>query len=108
MDLSDSVLDHLRQVAARPDLSGTRYTLESEIGRGGVGIVYAAWDGQLGRRVALILTGYFAMFMMAGRPDNWYWGFVIAPLIPLGGLGYLFGRSRLRSNMTKPTCPANQ
>ena len=53
MDLSDSVLDHLRHVAALPDLNGTRYTLESEIGRGGVGIVYAAWDGQLERRVAL-------------------------------------------------------
>jgi hypothetical protein len=49
------------------------------------------WSDGLGRRLALILTGYFALFMVAGRPDNWYWGFVIAPLIPLGGLGYLFG-----------------
>ena len=49
------------------------------------------WSDGLGRRIALVLTGYFALFMVAGRPDNWYWGFVIAPLIPLGGLGYLFG-----------------
>lgn len=53
MDVSDSVLDHLRRVAALPDLTGTRYELESEIGRGGLGVVYAARDRQLDRRVAL-------------------------------------------------------
>jgi serine/threonine protein kinase len=53
MDLSDSVLDHLRHVGALPDLAGTRYELESEIGRGGLGVVYAARDRDLDRRVAL-------------------------------------------------------
>lgn len=53
MELGDSVLDHLRRVAALPDLSGTRYELECEIGRGGIGIVYAARDRVLNRRVAL-------------------------------------------------------
>jgi serine/threonine protein kinase len=53
MDLSDSVLDHLRTVAALPDLTGTRYEMESEIGRGGLGVVYAARDRELHRRVAL-------------------------------------------------------
>jgi serine/threonine protein kinase len=53
MDLSDSVLDHLRHVAALPDLTGTRYELEGEIGRGGLGVVYAAHDRDLDRRVAL-------------------------------------------------------
>jgi len=53
MELSDSLVDHLRYVAALPDLSGTRYELEREIGRGGVGVVYAARDRHLNRRVAL-------------------------------------------------------
>lgn len=53
MDLNDAVLDHLRRVAALPDLTGTRYELEAEIGRGGMGVVYATRDRQLDRRVAL-------------------------------------------------------
>jgi eukaryotic-like serine/threonine-protein kinase len=53
VELSDSILDHLRQVVDLPDLSETRYTVESEIGRGGMGIVYAAHDRDLDRRVAL-------------------------------------------------------
>src|ERR1035441_8192523 len=53
MDVNDAVLDHLRNVAALPDLTGTRYELESEIGRGGLGVVYRARDRQLDRQVAL-------------------------------------------------------
>ena len=53
MEVSDSVLDHLSRVTSLPDLTGTRYELESEIGRGGMGTVYAARDCELDRRVAL-------------------------------------------------------
>ncbi|MBY0375542.1 MAG: hypothetical protein K2Q23_16220, partial [Bryobacteraceae bacterium] len=53
MALPDSVLDHLRRVAELPDLSGTNFTLEEELGRGGMGAVYAVYDRRLARHVAL-------------------------------------------------------
>jgi serine/threonine protein kinase len=53
VELSDALVQHLREVVDLPDLSGTRYELEHEIGRGGMGVVYAAHDRELDRRVAL-------------------------------------------------------
>jgi hypothetical protein len=32
----------------------------------------------------LLFAGYALMFMVLGRPDNWYWGLLLSPLFPLG------------------------
>ena len=44
----------------------------------------AMWRSPLGERVALTVLGYVAAFFFVGRPDNAYWGLLIAPLWPLG------------------------
>jgi len=50
--LSDKAIERLRGSSV-PDLSGTRYVLRELIARGGMGVVYAAEDEKLHRRVAL-------------------------------------------------------
>jgi serine/threonine-protein kinase len=51
--LSDNAVAHLRAVAELPDFSATRYRIERELARGGMGVVYEAEDVELRRRVAI-------------------------------------------------------
>ncbi len=42
-----------------------------------------ARDGRA-RRAAAIVAGYLTGFLVVGRPDNYYWGVLYAPLLPVG------------------------
>jgi hypothetical protein len=44
----------------------------------------ANWTTSLGRRLATVLVSYVLAFAVVGRPENFYWGLVFAPLLPLG------------------------
>ena len=46
----------------------------------------AGWRGAVGTRVGLTMSLYILAFLIVGRPDNYYWGLMYAPLIPLGVL----------------------
>lgn len=45
---------------------------------------WAGWKSGLGSFAALLHLGYGLAFMIAGRPDNFYWGAVVAPAMFVG------------------------
>ena len=45
---------------------------------------WAGWNSPLGTTATLLFLGYGLAFMIAGRPDNFYWGAVIAPAMFAG------------------------
>jgi hypothetical protein len=47
------------------------------------------WPDRGTRRIAIVVTAYFLAFALVGRPDNFYWGLMVAPLVPLGLLGWV-------------------
>jgi len=53
--IRDTMPDEVQSSAADPAKKFGRYVLVSEVGRGGIGIVYKAWDTYLGRYVAIKL-----------------------------------------------------
>jgi hypothetical protein len=44
-----------------------------------------AEDGRA-RRAAVLVAGYLSGFLVVGRPDNYYWGLLYTPLLPVGFL----------------------
>ena len=44
----------------------------------------ASWTSPLGRRLAAVLVAYVLAFAVVGRPENFYWGLLFVPLLPLG------------------------
>ena len=59
-ELSDAAVERLRAAANWPEFESDRYTLTREIGRGGMGRVYAATDALLGRDVAIKVSNTVA------------------------------------------------
>ena len=49
---------------------------------------WAAWRDELGLRMLALLSGYAAILAIAGRPDTFYWGLLVAP-VSLVGLAFV-------------------
>lgn len=47
-------------------------------------IGWVGLDHPFARRATLWIVGMMSAFMLFGRPDNFYWGMMLAPLLPIG------------------------
>lgn len=45
---------------------------------------WSGWKSPLGTTASLLIAGYAGLFMIVGRPDNFYWGAMIAPAMFVG------------------------
>ena len=45
---------------------------------------WAAWPSRHAARFVLALVGWLGAFLLIGRPENFYWGLLMAPLMPVG------------------------
>ena len=45
---------------------------------------WCAWRSPYALRTAALLMWWMGAFLVLGRPDNSYWGFLFAPLLPVG------------------------
>jgi hypothetical protein len=59
------------------------------------------WSSAAGRRVAATVVAYLALFSVVGRLSNWYWGLLVAPLLPLGVIGWLHAATARRRGMLR-------
>jgi len=62
----------------------------------------ASWKDPAGLRLATLLVGYGLGFVFIGRPDNSYWGLVIAPLL---GVGLALAPAALRDLWVRASSP---
>lgn len=61
---------------------------------------WASWRSAAGATVTLLLLGYGLAFMIAGRPENWYWGALVTPVV---FVGLAFASDGVRSIVYKST-----
>lgn len=64
---------------------------------------WTAWRSAAGAFGTLLVIGYALAFMIAGRPENWYWGALLTPVVFIGLAFAPDGlRSLVRSAFPKP------
>lgn len=71
---------------------------------------WAAWKSPAGLFGLLLFGGYGLLFMIAGRPDNFYWGAMVAPAMLIGlafalpGLRALIAAASQSSPLPQSNC----